>query len=1007
MVDASQQQQQPQPEAPRALTPFDQPCPHLTPSFEEIGKAVRPTLLHVPRGAIDPCVQTYTKLLTAFNETPAWETLHRLWAFPKCVLVPLKRGGKAHWAAVGRAVAQRARRYAAEGPGLLWTETAPENKTARVQTRQETARKERASQDAFADRIAKSVGNGAISRACQLLMSDGVQDSSNEKVMDNLRKLHPHEAPPNVKIPDNIRTLEFPMDPETLKDRLVALRKAIFSFPKESAAGPSGLKPDHLKSMIGDMPGDTGEQLLAQLDRFVCKSLEEGRPPEMAEILCAARLTPLRKVQEVEEVIDAFGHVCNPPSTEESTRPIAAGETLRRLTGKVLMRHPEILQAFQELQPPQVGVGVASACPLAAMATQQIVNAMTKRGLINWAIMKIDFANAFNTAYRKTMLDNIVTMCPQALPWMTTCYNIHSPLFVGQEILRSQRGQQQGDPCGPAGFCWSIQDMLEAIAELVEWQVWYLDDGLIVGTIEQLDAALRVIIAMGEARGLQVNLQKCELWGPALTAGMPADISQQNPLRSIPVIPWEPHSGTKVLGVPICYPTDDAFAQKVWNQRVQKMDRIMQVLQQLPQSHIQYTLLKYCLSACRVNDLMRACPINHAVQQCAAITKLLRDSMQGYVGTVMSSTQWEQTRLAIRCGGLGIMDPSHQRPAARISCIVNFLQAAPRTLGIEVDDDMMPWDMMITLSILQAQLGNKCPIPAWTANPKEAITAQAPHTEQEWWGQQVHLATKEQLERDLQAAQATRFHCQTMPHANSWLAVIPCAPKRTLMPTVEFRCLLRWTLGMELSPEPDQHQQLVCPRCENSADTSGHHLVCCHQNNITRRHYGLADKVYQIVKKAGYTVRKEQKAPDGTRPGDIFLPRYDSDGPAAVDFTIRDPLAPSNPCITDSRIKGWHEAQEDDKVKKYGRICQSKGWAFIPFVMDVHGGMAPQARKFMQTMIKATVGQKEGWQRRQVEASMWQEVEFEVMKDIAKQLVWSVQVLAEDKGAPQVNQPYR
>ena len=48
------------------------------------------------------------------------------------------------------------------------------------------------------------------------------------------------------------------------------------------------------------------------------------------------------------------------------------------------------------------------------------------------------------------------------------------------ETIKSMRGVQQGDPCASAAFCWAIQEICEALDELVEWQVWYMDDGDVI-----------------------------------------------------------------------------------------------------------------------------------------------------------------------------------------------------------------------------------------------------------------------------------------------------------------------------------------------------------------------------------------------------------------------------------------------------------------------------------------------------------------------------------------------
>ena len=59
----------------------------------------------------------------------------------------------------------------------------------------------------------------------------------------------------------------------------------------------------------------------------------------------------------------------------------------------------------------------------------------------------------------------------------------------------------------------------------------------------------------------------------------------------------------------------------------------------------------------------------------------------------------------------------------------------------------------------------------------------------------------------------------------------------------------------------------------------------------------------------------------------------------------------------------------------------------------------------MQTFLKALVGQKEGWQRRQLEANVWQDLSMGVMQAIGRQLVWSVHGSWEDLQTTS-HQPY-
>ena len=166
-------------------------------------------------------------------------------------------------------------------------------------------------------------------------------------------------------------------------------------------------------------------------------------------------------------------------------------------------------------------------------------------------------------------------------------------------------------------------------------------------------------------------------------------------------------------------------------------------------------------------------------------------------------------------------------------------------------------------------------------------------------------------------------------------------------------------------------------------------MVCCKLNNPMRRHMALQDTIVALARRAGISCRKEEKAPgDRTRPGDVFFPRWDSDGPLAVDITVRDPRAPSHPLASADGLEKWRDRQEVEKSTLYGATCQRLGWNFAPFVVDVWGGLGPQARKFMGTLVKMIAGEKEGWQRREAEAGVWQELGMALARELGRQLAW-------------------
>jgi len=86
----------------------------------------------------------------------------------------------------------------------------------------------------------------------------------------------------------------------------------------------------------------------------------------------------------------------------------------------------------------------------------------------------------------------------------------------------------------------------------------------------------------------------------------------------------------------------------------------------------------------------------------------------------------------------------------------------------------------------------------------------------------------------------------------------------------------------------------------------------------------------------------------------------------------------------------WHHTQELEKCDKYVVHTNRAKWQFKPFVMDVWGGMGEEARLLVGNVIRGMVSQRDAWQRREVEHSVWQTLSFALMREIGKQLVVDV-----------------
>ena len=113
----------------------------------------------------------------------------------------------------------------------------------------------------------------------------------------------------------------------------------------------------------------------------------------------------------------------------------------------------------------------------------------------------------------------------------------------------------------------------------------------------------------------------------------------------------------------------------------------------------------------------------------------------------------------------------------------------------------------------------------------------------------------------------------------------------------------------------------------------------------------VVEALARVATQGSYKFQRKQGAGDGTRPADIFLTLLKSYCPAAVDVTVRDPLAHSAP-VHPANLPAWHARQEDEKQRKYKAACDRLGWQMLLFVADVYGGLGTVAQALVESILK-------------------------------------------------------
>ena len=206
---------------------------------------------------------------------------------------------------------------------------------------------------------------GAVCLACS---EDSVAEASTATIAA-LKSKHPTAHPDTILPP--------PPEEEALKAALVVsereVTKALHSFPRGSAGGPDGLRPQHLLDMTSMTAGAGGELLLHALTPFTNFVLSRETHEEIRPLFFGASLTALNK-------------------KEGGVRPIAVGCTLRRLVGKIASK-AMMDRMGSYLSPLQLGYGT----PLGVEAAIHSARLYLQDLPINHVLVKLDFKNAFNT----------------------------------------------------------------------------------------------------------------------------------------------------------------------------------------------------------------------------------------------------------------------------------------------------------------------------------------------------------------------------------------------------------------------------------------------------------------------------------------------------------------------------------------------------------------------------------------------------------------------------------
>ena len=537
------------------------------PSLEEIHTARVAVSLSVPEAVLRPAAEVLVQALwdVAADKTRVTAWL-RLFLVPK-VLLRSYRGGKAKQKKARAARLEAITLWRAGKVSELWRCASASGQGAprEVQSPPTWEERERA--------VVQAARQGRLSTAMARTRSAGLAPAS-DATLATLRALHPAAEPPTIA--KERRTEPADASPTDVF-------KALRGLPKGTGAGPSGLRADHLRALTQVEGVDVLQALTA-----VVNILRRGEaPPEIARHLAGASLVAL-------------------PKPTGGVRPIAVGETLRRLVAKTLVAEVREKVGKLLLKGKQVGVAVDGGLDAATAVVRDYASRHKGTDRI---LVKIDYENAFNTVNRQAFLDAVRSDLPELAAWVEWCYAHPTALVYREHIILSEHGVQQGDPLGPLLFSLAIRKLTEDIARMpgLEGTIWYLDDGTLMGPPKAVGAAFAELEKRSAALGLKVSRRKCEvisLGGHTVAAirevGLDVAASQKEEEVRMKLL----QQNFEFLGAPV---GDAAYCEAVMDRKLEeKFLPCLRELHKVRDAQVAMTLLRHCEGFCKVVFAMRA-----------------------------------------------------------------------------------------------------------------------------------------------------------------------------------------------------------------------------------------------------------------------------------------------------------------------------------------------------------------------------------------------------------------
>jgi hypothetical protein len=829
------------------------------------------------------------------------EAFIRLFMFSKCVLrvPPRSRGGRrakksrlARRQKLQATIAQRLSRWNSGDLTGLWHEAVAGAAKSHAATEvTDLAR-------ANIRRAIRIAEDGRYAKALATLVSHGFSNP-NEKSIAAMMARHPSDDPPAVPSAPASAPIQFTAD---------EVCERALSFPHGSAPGASGFRPQYLADLLQGPSGLVTDQFAQALTKFVNCMVAGKAPAAIAAVFSGAPLIALTK-------------------KDGSLRPIAIGETLRRLVSKCCCAKVAD-KTHAIFGHHQVGVSTVGGVEASVHAVRRATE--TYAADPGMVMLKVDFKNAFNLISRTEFLSEVKLHLPELFAWTAFSYSFPSLLIFGHVHLESQMGVQQGDPLGPLLFSLALHQLVRTLLHRVPGlaiNLWYLDDGTLIGPIADVFLAYTIIQEHGPAIGSVLNRSKCELWWPSRPDNLdvfPSDVTRVD------------NAGVDLLGSPI---GSAAFMTAYIMRKLTKLDDIDKQVAKMDDAQVELCLLRNCLGFGKLTHILRTCPPELITDAISSFDARLRRTLANIIRQpFLTADQWAHANLPIRMGGFGITSVTDIADPAYFGSVCLTHELVVNILG-EHFADPAPTRISAVAARIGAATGCDAPVMADMIGHRKV--------QKLFMSQKEELALQRLATPDSERLAIIRVHTRNK-HAGAWVSMPPISALHMRVENDAFRTQMRRWLGIQLSD-----RSWNCPKCGATMDVHGDHAgVCRMGNEPILRHNAVRDEFGRLAVDAGLatTIEELHLLPDfpSLKPADVCVRGLHAGARAsAFDITFTSVLQSNNnhKAAADAsyRAKEGHER----KLDKFADQCRDAHIHFTPLSFDSFGGATEQVHSLI------------------------------------------------------------